>query len=549
MNKNMLKGITLVLAIALTSSLGGCAKGAPEGPAESVGADTGAPPAASTTAPTEASYPLDTNVTLDYWMELHSNASTYAKSFADLEFAKELEKRTGVKINYIHPAAGQTTETFNILIASNDLPDIIEYNWLTFPGGPGNAINNGVILKLNDTLDTYSPNLKKYLQDNPHIDKQVKTDDGAYFVYPFIRSDKKLQTTSGPMVRKDWLEELGLSVPETIEDWDNMLRQFKDKKGAALPLTVIGDKNGIQLDEIFLSAYRIRITYYIDNGEVKYGPATPEYKEYLAQMNKWYMDGLLDKNFAMTDKKAQDSNILNGKSGATYAPGGGSMGPWIINGQEKEAGFDLSAAKFPVLNKGDMINHAGTTYEFTASNGMAAITAQCKDVETAARYLDYAYGEEGHMFYNFGTENVSYTMEEGYPKYTGLIMDNPDKLSVAQAMTKYSRGNTNGPFIQDVRYIEQYYQLPQQKQALAAWTDQDSQGTLLPPTSFTEQESAEYIKIMADITTYVDEMTTKFIMGTASLTDYDKYLEQLKNMEVDRAIEINQQALDRYNKR
>ena len=41
----------------------------------------------------------------------------------------------------------------------------------------------------------------------------VKTDDGRYFGFPFIRGDVYLQTYIGPIVRQDWLDELGLEAP------------------------------------------------------------------------------------------------------------------------------------------------------------------------------------------------------------------------------------------------------------------------------------------------------------------------------------------------
>ena len=72
-------------------------------------------------------YPLNTNVTLTWWMELHANVALVVKNFGDTEFAKELQKRTGVKIKFLHPAAGQAREAFNLMLASGDLPDIIEY--------------------------------------------------------------------------------------------------------------------------------------------------------------------------------------------------------------------------------------------------------------------------------------------------------------------------------------------------------------------------------------------------------------------------------------
>ena len=63
----------------------------------------------------------------------------------------------------------------------------------------------------------------------------------------------------------------------------------------------------------------------------------------------------------------------------------------------------------------------------------------CRLVSRGQRLLDYAYSDEGHMFYNFGTEGVSYTMVDDYPTYTEEVTSNPDGLSMQDAMSKYCR--------------------------------------------------------------------------------------------------------------
>ena len=57
------------------------------------------------------------------------------------------------------------------MVADGNLPDIIEYGWVGYPGGPEKAISDGVIIALNDVIDQYCPNLKKYLSENPDIDR------------------------------------------------------------------------------------------------------------------------------------------------------------------------------------------------------------------------------------------------------------------------------------------------------------------------------------------------------------------------------------------
>jgi putative aldouronate transport system substrate-binding protein len=51
---------------------------------------------------------------------------------------------------------------------------------------------------------------------------------------------------------------------------------------------------------------------------------------------------------------------------------------------------------------------------------------------------------------------------------------------------------------------------------------------------------------MGDIGTYVDEMTVKFIIGQEPLANYDAYVQQVKSMNVDRALELQQAAVERY---
>ena len=54
---------------------------------------------------------------------------------------------------------------------------------------------------------------------------------------------------------------------------------------------------------------------------------------------------------------------------------------------------------------------------------------------------------------------------------------------------------------------------------------------------------------MNEINTYRDEMTLKFIFGTESLDNFDTYVTNIKNMNLEEALDIENAALDRYNSR
>lgn len=71
----------------------------------------------------------------------------------------------------------------------------------------------------------------------------------------------------------------------------------------------------------------------------------------------------------------------------------------------------------------------------------------------------------------------------------------------------------------------------------------------MPPVTPTSEESREYSAIMNEINTYRDEMVLKFIFGTESLDNFDTYVKNIENMGLDRALEIQRAALERYNAR
>ncbi|MFC4778777.1 extracellular solute-binding protein [Paenibacillus sp. GCM10023252] len=520
---------------------------------EATNAESTKAPDNGAAAPEEngSTYPIKSDKTLTYWGEFPGNLVGIKSAHEEVPFYQEWQNRTGVKVKFTAPPANQTKEALNVMLASGELPDMIEYSFLGFPGGPEKAIKDGYILRLNDYMEKYAPNLVKYLKANPEIDKAIKTDNGSYYAFPFIRGDESLMTFQGPIVRQDWLDELGLPVPETIDEWTATLRAFKEKKGAAAPFAV-NSKPRVFNDlgnGAFAGAFGVTRNFFISNdGDIKFGPAEPGFKEFLSLFRNWYAEGLIDKNLATADGKAMDANIASGATGATVGNAGGGIGKWQPLVTSNNPDGILAPAPYPVLKKGDtpMFGQKDPAY---TPYGMVAITANSKNIELAMKVLDYGYSDEGHMYFNFGQEGVSYTMEGDYPKYTDLLLKNPDKLAPAQAMSLYIRANYSGPFVQDKRYIEQYLQLQTQRDAIGIWSKTDMDKHQMPPVTPTVEESSEYAKIMTDVDTLVDEMTLKIILGLEPLDSFEKYVEKLKSLKLDRAIEIQKAALERYKNR
>ncbi|GHV55134.1 sugar ABC transporter permease [Spirochaetia bacterium] len=485
---------------------------------------------------------------LTYWVALNPNVSANYSNLGDTPFAKELAAKTKTVIQYQHPVQGSEPEQFNLIIASAEYPDIMEYNWLNYPGGPERAIADGVILKLNDIIDRYCPNLKAYLKAHPDIDKQIKTDNGSYYTFPFIRGDTYLLNSFGGVIRKDWLDELGLQLPVTIDDWHSVLTAFKQRKNIAAPLAVEGSYL-LSGESIFAYAWKLTPSFYVgDDKKVHYGYIEPAFKDYLSTIARWYKEGLLDPDVVSLTGAQVSAKVTSGTAGASIGWLASGMGTWMTSGRTSNPNFTLTGTYYPVLRAGDQRTVGRTDMPY-ANNGVA-ITTACKNIEAAARLLDYGYGPAGGLLFNFGVEGQSYTMVNGYPTYTPAILKNPDNKTPGQMIATYARASYFGPMIQDRRYLEQYLAWPEQRTTAELWMPNDViLAHKLPPLTPTPEESNEFARIMNEINTYTGEMAWKFILGTESFNNYDAFVNTIKRMGIERAIEIYNGALDRFGKR
>lgn len=486
-------------------------------------------------------YPIKCETELTYWMPMSAVISKSASNFGELPIAKEIEKRTGIKVKYEHPSLTNAKEKFNLMIASGELPDIIQYGWAEYAGGPAKAIDDGVIIPLNDYIDAFAPDLKKLYEENPDIAKEAKTDAGQYYAAGTIVTDPKLLTSGGLIIRDDWLNELGLEMPETIDEWYTVLKAFKEKKGAKAPMVAGMDAFTVGA---FTGAYGINWGLYRDGNTIKYGAAEKNYKKFLETIHKWYDEGLFDNNFSTTDSATKTANMLNGVSGVTYGGLGGGIG--ALMSAAKEPGFSVTGAPYPTHKKGEKPKFGYATSPYSAAT---AITTACKDKEAAMRLLNYGYTKEGHILYNFGTEGVSYTMKDGIPTYTELVTKNPDGLSMSEALVKYCFGGQRINAVQNVHYLEQYASLPQQQAAWDRWIDTDGQKHRIPATYIDSSKSSEYQTKFADVDAYAREMFVKFVSGDEPISNFDNYIKQLKKIGLDDVIKMNQEAYDKFLKR
>ena len=131
---------------------------------------------------------MDTDAKFVYWGEINGSVSANFNSLGDTEIGKDWQKNTGVTIEFQHPTAGQATEQFNLIIADGDYPNLWHRKsvkqqhlsrWTRESNGRWCYLGSEPI-----RINEYCPNLKAYLEANPDVDRQVKTDSGKYYCIP-----------------------------------------------------------------------------------------------------------------------------------------------------------------------------------------------------------------------------------------------------------------------------------------------------------------------------------------------------------------------------
>lgn len=467
-----------------------------------------------------------------YW----TNGDLYNDQ-GDWEYWQAIEEACNVDLQFVDSSGGK--DALSLLAGTDDLPDIIIELEPTIPGGVQKLLLDGSIIPLNDLMDNgYMPNFKAYLESDPEVDKLCRNNEGLYAWAPMIRKPDSPLVFNGNMIRQDWLDELGLQMPETVQEMEDVLVAFKDQKGCDSAFSFIyGNYN------IMVNSFGIREGMYVDgDNKVHFGAIEDEYLDFLTLFNRWMNMGILDPDAFTQDTDAFFAKISSGRTGLVWGYTGGTLGK-IQTIQEENKEMNYQPTPNPVLNKGDKFIVDQSSYRINNIGG--AISATCSNPEAAARVLDYTYGEEGNMLANYGKEGVTYEMVDGKPVFTDFVLHNPDGLSIEKALSIYA-GCNNKPFLVEKDYMLGGYAYDVQKKSLEVWATPDATVKDMPPATMTDAELQEYNSIMTDIQTYLDEFKLKFILGTEPLENFPEFVENIRNMNIERAIEIRQAEYDRY---
>nr|WP_244661081.1 extracellular solute-binding protein [Paenibacillus sp. CFBP 13594] len=490
--------------------------------------------------------------TIDYWRANDAKLTASLNNFGDMAAYKEKEKLTGIQVKFTHPPLGQQRDQFNLLISTKELPDVIYYNWADAVGGPEKVIKDGRIIRLNELIDSYAPNLKRIIESDPDVKKQIALDDGTIYMFPLLKLDAlKLNATSGLIMRQDWLDQLNLKVPTNIDEWYTVLKAFKEQdpngngKPDELPFTGNWGPGNLTKLHDFAAAFGVIGGFQLNGDKVEFGPIQPGYRDFLETMAKWYKEGLIDPEIMTNDGKAFDYKVTSNLAGAYQGGVFSGMGKYFNLMRDTDPNFNVTGVPWPVSPDGT--SYATFNLENKVLSYGEAITASADEdkLKYIVQWMDYNYSEEGSDLFNFGIENDSYVRDGEGVKFTDTIIDNPNGLTYDQALASYALSIMDGPINQDSRYLDALLFDDGQRAANAEWMKASSALTL-PPIRLSTEEVTTSTSIMSQVNTYLNETMTAIISGQKPITEFDTMTETIKSMDIDRAIEVHQAAYDRY---
>ena len=483
---------------------------------------------------------VETPITIDIWRSFNS---TVMQGLDECETFKAMEEFTNIKINWLYPPVGQAQDNFNLRVASNDLPHIFS-NPPAYPGGYSKAIEDEVYLDLTPYYDAgMMPNIQWLRETREDINKDIVDDMGRIFSFPVLDMIPT-DPWSGLWVRGDWVRELGLELPTTIDDWDTLLHAMKDEYDATLGVN-IKLWYGVATNYMFVGSFEASYDFLQIDGQARFGPIEDGYKDFLALLNSWYEDGLIDPDFATRDQASYNANMANGTYGS-FGMAYGDVGQAKLTGASIDPDFKMVPVLQPTSYKGQVIHLHQDNATVRTNRDVISVRALDENiVEPVVRWRDFHFSQDGGDLAAYGPEGVSYKwLDNGEYEWIHPSLKNDDGLdfwTVYPLFKVHAWGS--------LRNSASYENEPEVWECIDLWDTQDSSWLIPDNISHTAEESRELANIMTDINTYRDEMTLKFIVGQEPIDNFDDFVNTIKKLDIDRAIQIKTAALKRYNSR
>lgn len=496
---------------------------------------------------------------ITWFLRGNKEQSTYNR-FENLKAIAMIEDKFNVDIEFIvaNGSSEEIDQQYLLLLSSGELPDVISYlHNEAYTGGIPKLYAEDVCIELNDLIDKNMPHLKKIFEEHTNVARDMKTNDGKFLYFQRINpletmSEKMAAGSAGIVMRQDWLDNVGLEVPTTIDEWYQVLKAFKnmDPNGNGINDEIPFDASSAGL-AYFEGGFGFSSNIYIDpdTGKVNHGAVTQQYKNYLEEMNKWYSEGLIvnvfDESGNHVKATVADENIAGDIAGSWK----GLANAWekslpLI--QEKNPSAALAAAPYPIADNGVMyINNANFS---SIQRETQLISTNCKSPEAVAAIIDYMYSEEGSELMLWGEEGVTFEKDANgvrtLTEFGNAQVELPDGTK-PQNYKMYGNMSTGFPtfgmFEIDLASRKQEY-----VDACEIWSSGDFSLNYPKAVTLSAEELEKVSDGNTEISDYIFEMRWKFITGQEPISNFDAYLSNLERMGINDMIAVYQNAYDQY---
>ena len=467
---------------------------------------------------------------------------------------QKFEEITNVHIDFQMVNMMDASTTFTLMIASGDYCDITN-DALNYYDTADQAYEDGIAVDLMEYPDSV-PNFMALMEKYPQIRTDLETLEGHILNMPRIDMPIGQAAENGLLIRKDWLDELGLDIPNSYDEMHDVLAAFKSAYNVTDPYVMpyqVLSPWGLMSAGYGIPAVADANNFYVDleTDKVELATISDAYYDYLCMFRDWYQEGLINPNFVSQASNIPDESIISTEQTGIWF----SDLSYIKTYQELLASINPNSELALMGDPGIDDQRSGyMEKQFTAAGrGGFSVSEQCDDVALALSWCDMWYNPDLTQFINYGYEGETFEYDEnGKPVLGGIIVNNDLGLpSLKMANGVYLC--TSGGFIYDLhKYDLEFTDL--QLEAYTKWIiTADDPSTVVTAdfpggAKLTADEADAVTTAMGDINTHVGEMALKFVTGAVELTpeSYASYVTDIEGMRLQEALDAMQEAYDRY---
>ncbi|MGM0125924.1 hypothetical protein IGI37_003325 [Enterococcus sp. AZ194] len=447
-------------------------------------------------------------------------------------------KEAGVKINWDTYTTLEWPDKKGVVLGGGDLPDAFWGNTALQDADIAN--NEASFIPLEDYINEKTmPNMTKIFKEDPKMRAIVTNADGHIYSLP-SRMTGRAKVGNQLVINQKWLKNLGLDMPETVEELENVLLAFAKEdadgdgdKTNEVPYTGLGFRMLLPWG-IEVSSSPITWMNY-DGKELYYQPTTDLYKQTIQHMHKLFKEKAIDQEFFTQDW----TSLMNKITEVSVVGVADSYNPL---GMGKERG---EYVPLPALTGLDGKKHVLMDQD-PYSRNQFVVTKNCENPEKLLQWVDKMYTEDASVQTYFGPFGMC-TEKNDDGTYTLLTNDEgklQDDYALNNSMRDWAPQYGSEALDKRIKMLDD--QGDGYKHKISAPLE-SYLGEQYPMLNYKADEQRELSTIQADIDSFVTSKQAEWVTNGGVEKEWNDYISQLKQMGLDRFLEIQNNALKRYN--